>query len=136
MARQNGTDRHQLFFFSMDGQIRSEHLMQAIDAFVEILDLNGLGFQKAQAKSTGNPPFYPGDLFMMNIYGRYNLRRSMSIMGKKGFSSFFMAVANHGTDGKQRMSSGTMGNLSNGFLIKYIYECRWRCFAHSSVTGH
>jgi hypothetical protein len=102
--------------------------MQAIDAFVESLDLNGLGFKKAQAKSTGSPPFHPGDLLKMYIYGRYNMRRSMSIMGKKGFSSFFMAVANHGTGGKQRVSSDTMGNLSNGLLLKYIYECRWRCF--------
>ncbi len=83
MAHQNGTDRHQLFFFSLDDQIGSDHPVRAIDACVESLDLNGLGFQKAQAKSTGSPPFHPGDLLKMYIYGRYNTRRSMSIMGEK-----------------------------------------------------
>jgi transposase len=76
MAHQSGTDRHQLFFFSLEDQIGSDHPVRAIDAFVDSLDLSGLGFQKAQAKSTGSPPFHPGDLLKLYIYGYLNKVRS------------------------------------------------------------
>ena len=76
MAHQSGTDRHQLFFFSLEDQIGSDHPVRAIDAFVDSLDISGLGFQKAQAKRTGSPPFHPGDLLKLYIYGYLNKVRS------------------------------------------------------------
>ena len=43
MAHQSGTDRHQVFFFSLDAQIGADHPVRAIDAFVDSLDLSALG---------------------------------------------------------------------------------------------
>ena len=40
MAHQSGTDRHQVFFFSLDEQISTDHPVRAIDAFVDSLDLS------------------------------------------------------------------------------------------------
>ena len=40
------------------------------------LDLSALGFQKTQAKRTGSPPFHPGDLLKLYIYGYLNKVRS------------------------------------------------------------
>jgi len=76
MTHQSGTDRHQLFFFSLGDQIGSDHPVRAIDAFVGSLDLSALDFPKAQAKRTGSPPFYPGDLLKLHIYGYLNKVRS------------------------------------------------------------
>jgi len=56
MAHQSGTDRQQMFFFSLEDQIGSDHPVRAIDAFVDSLELSALGFQKTQAKRTGSPP--------------------------------------------------------------------------------
>ena len=76
MAHQSGTDRHQVFFFSLDEQISTDHPVRAIDAFVDSLDLSALGFQKTKAKRTGSPPFHPGDLLKLYIYGYLNKIRS------------------------------------------------------------
>ena len=76
MAHQSGTDRQQMFFFSLEDHIGSDHPVRAIDAFVDSLDLSALGFQKTQAKRTGSPPFHPGDLLKLYIYGYLNKVRS------------------------------------------------------------
>lgn len=72
MAHQNGTDQHQLFFFSLEDQIGSDHPMRTIDVFLGSLDLGGLGYQKVQAKRTGSPPFHPGELLKLYINGYLN----------------------------------------------------------------
>lgn len=76
MAHQIGTDRHQIFLFSLEDRINADHPVRAIDAFVDSLDLAELGFEKVQVKSTGSPPFHPGDLLKLYIYGYLNKIRS------------------------------------------------------------
>ena len=47
-----------------------------IDAFVDTLDLAALGFSKVEAEATGRPPYAPGDLLKLYIYGYLNQIRS------------------------------------------------------------
>jgi transposase len=76
MAHQSGTDRHQIFFFSLEDQIAADQPVRAIDVFVDSLDLDALGFRKTKAKATGSPPFHPADLLKLYIYGYLNKVRS------------------------------------------------------------
>src|SRR2546425_8063387 len=47
-----------------------------IDAFVEGLDLQALGFTHAQPATTGRPPYHPADLLKLYLYGYLNRIRS------------------------------------------------------------
>jgi len=42
--------------------------VRVIDAFVEGLDLEDLGFSKVAAEEMGRPPYAPGDLLKLYIY--------------------------------------------------------------------
>jgi len=47
-----------------------------IDVFVDTLDLAQLGFSKVEAEATGRPPYAPGDLLKLYVYGYLNQVRS------------------------------------------------------------
>jgi transposase len=47
-----------------------------IDAFIDGLDLRALGFSKVAAEATGRPPYKPGDLLKLYVYGYLNQVRS------------------------------------------------------------
>src|SRR5437879_13473851 len=47
-----------------------------IDAFVEGLDLQALGFTHAQPATTGRPPYHPADLLKLYLAGYSNRYRS------------------------------------------------------------
>ena len=50
--------------------------MRFIDALVEQLDLGKAGFANAQLNETGRPPYDPGDLLRLYLYGYLNRVRS------------------------------------------------------------
>jgi transposase len=54
-----------------------------IDAFVGGLDLQALGFGRATARETGRPPYHPGDLLKLYIYGYLNHLRSSRKLEKE-----------------------------------------------------
>lgn len=54
----------------------ADHPVRVIDAFVDSLDLAALGFTKVVAEVTGRPPYKPGDLLKLYIYGYLNQVRS------------------------------------------------------------
>jgi transposase len=47
-----------------------------IDAYVEGLDFNALGFKHAQTAQTGRPPYHPADLLKLYLYGYLHRIRS------------------------------------------------------------
>ena len=73
-----GTAREQKLLFPdvIDDYITEDNPVRFIDAFVDNLDLEGLGFQKSQLAPTGRPPYYPGDLLKLYLYGYLNHVRS------------------------------------------------------------
>jgi transposase len=65
-----------LFPVVLDDLVPEEHPVRVIDAFVAGLDLGPLGFAKAQPAATGRPPYDPGDLLRLYLYGYLNQVRS------------------------------------------------------------
>jgi transposase len=73
-----GEDRKQSVLFPevLDDYISEENAVRFIDVFIEELDLSELGFVKAIPKETGRPPYDPGDLLRLYVYGYLNRTRS------------------------------------------------------------
>jgi len=66
-----GVDRNQLVLFpkALDECISEDNPIRFIDAFVDSLDLTAFGFQHAVHNDTGRPPFHPGDVLRLFVYG-------------------------------------------------------------------
>jgi transposase len=71
MAHVTGQSRYQSTLFPevLDEVVGRDDPVRVIDAFVEGLDLEGLGFSKVAAEEMGRPPYAPGDLLKLYIYG-------------------------------------------------------------------
>jgi transposase len=78
MGYVSGQSRGQgaLFPVVLDDLVPEDHAVRVIDAFVAGLDLAALGFAKAEPAATGRPPYDPGDLLRLYLYGYLNLVRS------------------------------------------------------------
>jgi transposase len=78
MGHVSGHSRYQttLFAQALDEVIGGKHPIRVIDMFVDGLDLAELGFCKVEAEATGRPPYAPGDLLKLYLYGYANQVRS------------------------------------------------------------
>jgi transposase len=73
-----GASREQSLLFPevIDDYITSENPVRFLDAFVEGLALEELGFRHATLPETGRPPYDPGDLLRLYLYGYLHRVRS------------------------------------------------------------
>src|SRR5690348_2059891 len=73
-----GADRSQMLLLpeSLDDYVGPENPVRFIEAFVDGLDLAAAGFGRVAPKVTGRPPYAPGDLLKLYIYGYLNRVRS------------------------------------------------------------
>jgi len=78
MSYIRGEDRDQGNFLParIDEYIGVEAAVRVIEAFVEGLDLAGLGFSRAVPAATGRPGYDPRDLLKLYVYGYLNEVRS------------------------------------------------------------
>ena len=78
MAHVSGQSRYQSTLFPevLDEVVAPDNPVRVIDAFVDALDLAQLGFSKVTAEETGRPPYAPGDLLKLYIYGYLHRVRS------------------------------------------------------------
>src|ERR1700680_4648569 len=78
MAHVAGQSRYQVELVApaLDDLVGSDHPVRVIDAFVGTLDLRHLGFARVEGEATGRPPYAPGDLLKLYIYGYMNQIRS------------------------------------------------------------
>lgn len=69
-----GADRSQLTLLPdcLEDWVSEDNAVHVIDAFVEALDLHGLGFERVIAKETGRPSYHPAVLLRLYIYGYLN----------------------------------------------------------------
>ncbi|MGH9511697.1 MAG: transposase, partial [Terriglobales bacterium] len=71
-ARTQGT----LFPVTLEELIPEDHFCRVIDAFVERLDMQELGFVRAEAAETGRPGYDPRGLLKLYLYGYLQQIRS------------------------------------------------------------
>jgi transposase len=78
VAHIGGQSRYQATLFPdvLDDLVPREHAVRVIDAFVDSLDLAQLGFSRVEAEATGRPPYAPGHLLKLYVYGIQNQVRS------------------------------------------------------------
>ena len=69
-----GIDREQATLFPeyLEDWIDEDNPVRAIDAFVDKLDLSGLGFDGVAPEATGRPSYHPSGLLKLYIYGYLN----------------------------------------------------------------
>jgi transposase len=69
-----GEDRSQVTLLPecLDDYIAEDNPVRVVDAFVEELDLHGLGFDGVEPHETGRPSYHPSVLLKIYIYGYLN----------------------------------------------------------------
>ena len=77
-----GQGRSQVTLFPevIDDFVSDDNPIRVIDAFVDHLDLQSLGFHRVEAKSTGRPGYHPATLLKLYIYGYLNRIQSLRIL--------------------------------------------------------
>ena len=85
MAHRIGTDRNQMLLLppSLDEYIDENNPVKVIDVFVDSLDLNETGFKNSIPLKKGCPPYNPGDLLKLYLYGYLNRIRSTRKLEKE-----------------------------------------------------
>ena len=83
MEYQKGQDREQLSLYTtcLDDMVPRDNSVRLIDQFVNLLDLREMGFQTIATQ--GRPPYHPGDLLKLFIYGYMNQMRSSRRLEKE-----------------------------------------------------
>jgi transposase len=87
MAHVTGQSRYQTTLFPevLDEVVGRDDPVRVIDAFVDTLALAELGFSKAAAEELGRPPYAPGDLLKLYIYGYlHRVRASRRLEAETG----------------------------------------------------
>jgi transposase len=81
----NGTHRDQTVLFpnTIDQYVEKENPVRFIDAFVDSLNMEKLGFKHSVPADTGRPPYNPSDMLKLYIYGYLNQVRSSRKLEKE-----------------------------------------------------
>jgi transposase len=85
MPHVQGIARNQVVLFppSLDEYISADNPVRFLDAFVDQLDLQGLGFARVIPAETGRPAYPPGDLLKLYVYGYLNRLRSSRLLERE-----------------------------------------------------
>ena len=80
-----GTPRSDVLLFpqAIDDYVSDDNPVRFIDAFVEGLDLEELGFSRTTPAHTGRPAYDPVDLLKLYIYGYINRTRSSRLLERE-----------------------------------------------------
>lgn len=83
VAHRSGIPRNQMNTYCLEDLIAEDNIVRAVDAFVDILDFQKLGFAHIQGKKTGAPAYHPGLMVRIYIYGYLNRIRSSRKLEKE-----------------------------------------------------
>jgi transposase len=80
-----GESREQRILFPevLDDYIGEDNVIRFIDAFVDGLEMEKLGFDRSAPKETGRPSYDPRDLLKLYIYGYLNRSRTSRILERE-----------------------------------------------------
>lgn len=78
-----GANRHQSYFSTLEDQVSADNAVRLIDAFIEKLAMQKLGFSVTITKSEGRPAYAPQVLLKLYLYGYLNKVRSSRKLEKE-----------------------------------------------------
>ena len=78
-----GNNRNRTYFATLEDQVSCDNPVRLMDAFIDKLDLQKLGFTNSLHKSEGRPPYAPGVLLKLYLYGYLNKIRSSRKLEKE-----------------------------------------------------
>lgn len=78
-----GSNRSQTFFTALEDQVSPDNPVRLMDAFIDKLELDKLGFTGIVHKSEGRPPYAPAVLLKLYLYGYLNKIRSSRRLEKE-----------------------------------------------------
>ena len=78
-----GQQRYQTYFSTLEDQVSADNTVRLMDAFIDKLDLQKLGFIKTVHNSEGRPPYAPAVLLKLYLYGYLNKLRSSRKLEKE-----------------------------------------------------
>src|SRR5450759_729809 len=78
-----GSNRNQTYFITLEEQVSASNPVRLIDAFIDKLDLQKIGFNNTIHKSEGRPPYAPALLLKLYLYGYLNKIRSSRKLEKE-----------------------------------------------------
>jgi transposase len=76
MQHKQGEERNQMFIFRLGSAIAHDSFVLRVDAFVDAIDLKSFGFAHVLCEEEGRPPYNPGDLLQLYMYGYLNRIRT------------------------------------------------------------
>ena len=75
-----GIDRNQISIFALEEMVAKDSWARLIDVFVDALPLDKIGFKGVDTAEEGRPPYHPGDLLKLYMYGyKYGLRSTRKL---------------------------------------------------------
>lgn len=85
MRHIKGSPRQQTTLFpeSLDEYVSADNPVRVVDAYMDSLDMEALGFRQATTKDTGRKPYDPADLLKLYTYGYLNQVRSTRRLEKE-----------------------------------------------------
>jgi transposase len=85
MAYIVGFDRSQITLFpaTVEETIDENNVVRLVELFINGLDLNKFGFQKAIPSEEGRPSYHPSDLLKLYIYGYLNRIRTSRLLERE-----------------------------------------------------
>jgi transposase len=78
-----GNNRGQTYFSTLEDQVAADNSVRLIDAFIEKLELEKLGFTNTENKTEGRPAYAPQVLLKLYLYGYLNKIRSSRKLEKE-----------------------------------------------------
>jgi transposase len=90
-----GRTQSMLFPERLDDWVVEDNPVRVVDAFVEELDLESLGFARSCPASTGRPGYHPATLLKIYAYGYLNRVQSSRRLAARGSTQYRADVA-HG----------------------------------------
>ena len=68
----------------LEERVSADNPVRLIDGYVDSLDLEEMGFSHVVPPERGSPPYHPGDLLKLYVYGYSNRVRSSHLLERVG----------------------------------------------------
>ena len=132
-----GMNRNDIFFTSLEDLVDENSYARVVDAFVDSLDLESMGFKYASCKSSGNRPYNPADLLKLYLLGyRYKIRSSRRLEHQTIVNIEFIWILNNLKPNFRTISDFRKDNhsLLKDVFIKFNLDCQEMGFKSSIMS--